>query len=222
METICWPGLSRRRRAPRLCATAVVFAHQAGVEDIQSPFARVPTRRCLPPARPRRGNSDTPCVRQRAQPPGRSAATRPLRAAPAHRWRQPEAYWRREPPHPQWLHQQPHVRERSRVTTRSKTCSDGAAGNDNLFRQNALRARQAAFCTLPLRYARVWPCNHGSSVISGLDRHTKGPIYSRHVVRAEWHGPSPLGGKSPILVVELSGSRPAAYSGTPCVSLPPS
>jgi hypothetical protein len=44
------------------------------------------------------------------------AATPPLRAQPAHLWRQPEAHWPR---------QRPHVRERSRVTTKG-TGSDAA------------------------------------------------------------------------------------------------
>ena len=38
--------------------------------------------------------------------------------------------WRRAAATAQWPQQRPHLRERSRVTTRGKTCSDAASGND--------------------------------------------------------------------------------------------
>ena len=160
------------------------------------------------------------------------AATPPLRAAPAPLWHQPEAHWLREQPHPQWRRaaataqwpQRPHVRERSRVTTRGKTCSDTASGNDKPHTRKELEARQAAFSTLPLRYARFWVYRWRPGVISGLDTWREVPIYSRHAVRAEWHGPPRWGSKSPILSVELLGLldplRHLTYAL--CVSLPTS
>ena len=148
---------------------------------------------------PTAGIARTPLASARG-PLAAAAATPPLAASSRH---SPMAAAR------------PHLRGRSRVTTRGKTCSDTASGNDKPHTRKELQARQTAFSTLPLRYARFWVSRGRPGVISGLDTCRSVPIYSRHVVRAEWHGPSPWGRKSPIGFDQVLGLLVAVDCGPP-------
>ena len=146
------------------------------------PTQRAPRRR--PPPLPHG-------VRQRAPPPGRTAATIPLAA---------------EQPHAHCGHS-PHTPTGCAAATRyaggaaslpGGTCSDAAAGLAKPRIRQQLRARAGGFLHITATICHLWAPASGSWQISMLDTPAGVPIYSGHAVSAEWHWTSPLGSKSPI------------------------